>query len=128
MKFFNALMLLAFLLSAGVQYNDADPFLWVAIYVLGSAACIQHWKRHPSWKLPSFVAALGVLWMGFLVPTLQNSEFPIIWDQVFLRADMKTEAVELTREIGGLAILVVWMIALAIRAYRFEHRSRFKAK
>lgn len=36
----NGFMLVLFVLSAVVQYNDPDPLLWIAIYGAGALCCV----------------------------------------------------------------------------------------
>ncbi|WP_370870431.1 transmembrane 220 family protein [Daejeonella sp.] len=33
MKIFNSIFLVLFVVSAGLQYNDPDPALWILIYL-----------------------------------------------------------------------------------------------
>lgn len=39
MKIFNSIFLILFVLSAGLQYNDPDPALWILIYLFGAMIC-----------------------------------------------------------------------------------------
>ena len=39
MKYFNLLFAVIFIASAYLQLNDADPLLWVAIYLSGAILC-----------------------------------------------------------------------------------------
>lgn len=38
-KSFNIFFIILFLLSAGLQYNDPDPYVWMPIYVSGALLC-----------------------------------------------------------------------------------------
>ncbi|MCW3463070.1 transmembrane 220 family protein [Chitinophaga nivalis] len=39
MKVFNIFWSIAFLLFAGLQYNDPDPYVWIPIYLYASVLC-----------------------------------------------------------------------------------------
>ncbi|AXY74817.1 hypothetical protein D3H65_12855 [Paraflavitalea soli] len=39
MKLFNLLFCLLFVISAGLQYNDPDPYVWIPIYGYGAVLC-----------------------------------------------------------------------------------------
>ena len=39
MKIFNFIFCLLFLVSAGLQYNDPDPYIWIPIYLYGAVLC-----------------------------------------------------------------------------------------
>ena len=41
MKIFNIIFSILFLVSAGLQYNDPDPYIWVPIYLFGAILCWQ---------------------------------------------------------------------------------------
>lgn len=39
LRLFNYLFAFLFLVSAGLQYNDPDPYLWMPIYLFGAVLC-----------------------------------------------------------------------------------------
>jgi Transmembrane family 220, helix len=39
MKIFNILFCILFIISAALQYNDPDPYVWMPIYLYGAALC-----------------------------------------------------------------------------------------
>ena len=39
MKWFNIIFVVIFILFAVVQYNDPDPWLWIALYLYGAILC-----------------------------------------------------------------------------------------
>ncbi len=39
MKFFNIFFCVVFIIFAGLQYNDPDPYLWMPIYLYSAALC-----------------------------------------------------------------------------------------
>lgn len=39
MKIFNLVFALLFVVSAALQYNDPDPYLWIPIYLYGAVMC-----------------------------------------------------------------------------------------
>jgi len=39
MKIFNIFFCVAFIIFAGLQYNDPDPYVWVPIYLYGAVFC-----------------------------------------------------------------------------------------
>jgi hypothetical protein len=108
-RYVSMFMLLIFLLSMAVQYNDPDPIRWIAIYgvcaVFAGLAIrgIHHWL-----SIPVAVAYIaGVLyWMpGTPIDNPMN-----------LMTDVKMVnlGVEEWREDGGLLICAVWMIVLSV--------------
>ena len=111
-KAFNILMVILFLLSASVQFNDPDPIVWILLYVSAAAFSIAHFFGKLPRFLPLAFALFALLWALPLVPTFWG-QAPLA--EVFGRVQMKTEAVEVAREFGGLMIVSAWMLALGLR-------------
>ena len=44
MKVFNILFTLLFIISAALQYNDPDPYLWIPIYLYGAFLCFKAYQ------------------------------------------------------------------------------------
>ncbi|RBL92847.1 transmembrane 220 family protein [Chitinophaga flava] len=41
MKFFNIFFCVIFIIFAGLQYNDPDPYVWMPIYLFASWCCLM---------------------------------------------------------------------------------------
>lgn len=103
MKIVNILLTLLFTLFAYFQYNDPDPWLWIAIYLFialisGLAAA----KIYPKWLirmgLVGCIIGLGILLPDFLDWLSTGAES--------ITQSMKAEKphIELTREFLGLLL------------------------
>ena len=108
----NSLFLLAYLLSAAVQFNDPDPWRWVAVYLAAAAMCIAWFRR----RLPRWYAALllvaSLVWIGTLLPAVVGKVSP---QALFESLSMQSRSVEEAREIGGLLLVALWSGALVRR-------------
>ncbi len=111
-------MLIVFALSLIVQYNDPDPFAWMAIYGLATISCLIFINRSASWIFPALTGTIALTWSLLLFPPLFASPDPLVWKDVFIDAAMKTSTVEYVREIGGLWIVLGWMAVLTICALK----------
>ena len=110
----NSLFLLAFLLSAAVQYNDPDALPWLVVYLAAAGMCIAWYRRRvPRW-LPTLLLVASLLWIGTLLPALGDAALSDVVESV----SMQTRAVEEAREIGGLAIVALWSAVLVHRRGR----------
>ena len=89
---------LLFVVFAGVQYNDPDPFLWIGIYLYVAVANIMAALG----RLPYSMVIAGFLGMLFLI----TSNFPA--------ADLWGFDHEEGREIMGLILSCNWMALLGI--------------
>ena len=109
MKLFNSLFIILFVISAALQYNDPDPYLWMPIYLYGAYLCLQsiRGKFNPT-----------LYWIGFLAYGLYatykifDKNGVIDWiryhNEENIAATMKAEKpwIEETREFFGLLILI----------------------
>lgn len=128
MKIFNILFCILFLISAALQYNDADPYIWVPIYLYGAWICYMATKsRYLPWAY-----ALGVIaYLGFAGYYLIFKHGVLDWFQHHHTGDlvqsMKADKpwIEETREVGGLLIL---LIVLAINWLTAGRKSAKIAK
>jgi hypothetical protein len=106
MKILFATLASLFLLFAVVQYNDPDPWLWIAIYLaVALSSGLTSLGRYNRWLAWGTLAA-ALVWMGFLLPDF------IHWIQMgapSIVGSMKAEAphIELTREFLGLSLCVL---------------------
>ncbi len=103
-----------FVLVAALQYNDPDPYAWIAIY--GVAALVSWLQRsRPARAIPALlVGSVATVWALCLVPEAQDAGL------LDLPRPMHTKggAVEAAREVGGLSIVAAWMFFLTFLARR----------
>ena len=113
-KTVNIIFLIAFLLSALVQYNDPDPWRWLAIYFAAAGMCLlQHFNKLHRY-LPLALVIICSLWVLLLVPNILGE---VNAQEVIESITMKSKAVEEAREIGGLTLILFWSGVLAYLKY-----------
>ena len=116
----NGIMLLMFLFSASVQFNDPDPIVWIGIYSAAAGVCGLEILRRPSALAAKAVALIALVWAGSLF--LRAHDVPI--SSLFAEWEMGDLRIEEAREMYGLTIVGVWMIVIAGVGWR---RSRVAA-
>ncbi len=114
-KILSILFTLLFLVSGGLQYNDPDPILWIAIW--GMAAILSILFFFDKISSPVLFIVGAVCFVVFLV--LFPSNF-----QGFGLDDGDIKDVELAREAVGLLIiaLVLFMYAFRVRYLKIKSR------
>jgi hypothetical protein len=101
----NSLFLIAYLLSVLVQYNDPDPWGWVAIYMAAAIMCIDWFrKRLRRWYAPTLLV-ISLMWIGTLLPSVLGK---VSLSELIESLSMQTRSVEEAREIGGLLLVAIW--------------------
>lgn len=109
-----AAMTLLFVFAAAVQYNDPDPWSWIALYLAAAGVTLTAVWRPRQWIPAATVAAVSIVWAVALAPAAARTSLPDLlgsWQM------MSTEMEE-GRELGGLILAAVWTGALALRAKR----------
>ncbi len=110
MKIFNLIFCLLFIVSAALQYNDPDPYVWIPIYLYGAVLCwlFLRGKYYPR-----------AYWLGILGFAAYAAYYFFADDGVLdwirihhaenIAGTMKAETpwIEETREFFGLVILIV---------------------
>jgi general stress protein CsbA len=110
MKVFNIFFCIIFIVFAGLQYNDPDPYVWVPIYMYTSVLCWLATKQRyykKAWLFGITVYTLYALYKVFDANGLLD------WidkhHAANIAATMKAEQpwIEESREFFGLIILIV---------------------
>ena len=118
MRIVSVVMFLTFALAAFVQWNDPDPLLWIALYLLAALFSLAA-AAGRFWLWPS-VAALALYAAGvlLLLPALADARGSAVtsWK-------MRDASDEEAREALGLAICAAWMVVLVVRARAERRRS-----
>jgi hypothetical protein len=111
----NRFMAVIFVICVAVQYNDPDPLRWMSIYGAAAAACL--WPRaHPAARfVPPAVGLAAIVWAASLAPSVLGK---VSFGELFQAFEMKSTPIELGRELGGLLIVGVWMMALTVAGWR----------
>ena len=110
MKYANLLFIILFIVSAYLQLNDADPFLWVVLYLSGAVLCTLAIFRKGSFLL--FALAL-LIYLGYAVILVFAPDGVWTWFNDYnaenIAQGMKATKpwIENTREFFGLLILAV---------------------
>jgi len=127
MKVLNIVFVLIFILSAALQYNDPDPYLWIPIYLYGAFLCYLAFKN----KYNSTLYIIGLaFYIGYAVYLFFDKQGVLSWanehDAESITQTMKATKpwIEETREFGGLLILLV---ALVINMVWFRKRGVVRA-
>ena len=108
----NYFMLAIFVLAIVVQFNDPDSGVWIAVYSLAASVCLLASKEQLHWMLPALISILTLTWAIVLFSQIDGKI--TLNDLFFSSWLMKTYAIELMREVGGLTIVLVWMLALSV--------------
>lgn len=113
MKLFNLLFCILFIISAALQYNDPDPYVWIPIYMYGAVLC---WLAFRVKFYPKAYLSGIVIYAAYAIGLFfwKNG----VWDWMTqhhaedIAATMKAEKpwIEETREFFGLLILVVVLL------------------
>src|SRR5690349_320932 len=110
MKALNIFFIVVFILSAALQYNDPDPYLWVPIYLYGALLCYLAFKG----KYNPILYIIGLLvYGGYAIALLFDKTGVINWaqdhDAENIVQSMKATKpwIEETREFFGLLILII---------------------
>jgi len=109
MKVFNSLFCIVFLVSAALQYNDEDPYLWIPIYLYGAWLCFMAARNR---YLPRAYFIGIVAYLALVAYFLVFKHGVVDWFQHYPAQDlvksMKADKpwIEETREVLGLLILV----------------------
>lgn len=106
-----ALLLLAFAL---VQLNDPDPIGWTAIYGASAAVSLAFARRRPVGRWAATLAAIAAVWALMLAPEALRVQRAELGQHM----DVMRPEIEVARELGGLSIVLVWMLVLSWSAGR----------
>ena len=115
MRIVNAAFALLFVLAAAVQFNDPDPFRWVALYIAALAACIAWEMRRIHRAAPAVIGAVALVW-GIAIAFGIHLTAP--FGEALLDWNMHAGGTEELRESLGLFLVAGWMGALAFRPRR----------
>jgi hypothetical protein len=113
MKIFNIIFVVLFIISAGLQYNDPDPYVWIPIYVYGTALC---WLAAKNKYYPSaYLVGIAVYALYAIYKVVEKDG---VWDWIVdhnaenIAGTMKasTPWIEDAREFFGLIILIAVLL------------------
>jgi len=117
----NGVMLLAFLFSVSVQYNDPDPIRWMAIYGAAAAVCAVELRRRTRLAYPAIVGIVALGWAASIAPRVLGV---VRFGGMFTEFEMKNAGVEESREMYGLLIVALWMGLVALAAWLRSGRRK----
>jgi hypothetical protein len=113
MKIFNWFFVFTFIVFAGLQYNDPDPYVWMPIYLYGSAIC---WLSIKKRFFPPMYWVGFVVYAAYALYKVFDENGIIDWIKKHnaqnIAETMKAETpwVEESREFFGLVILIVVLL------------------
>lgn len=113
MTIFNLFFCVLFVVFAGLQYNDPDPYLWIPIYLYVAVLCWFAFKGKFYPKLYLFGAAVFAIYAAYL---FFSKDGMLDWMREHEAEDIAEEMkatkpwIEATREVLGLLILVVVLL------------------
>jgi hypothetical protein len=124
MKIFNWFFIVFFVISAGLQYNDPDPYIWAPIYLFSAYLCYESIKGRFNFKL----YLIGFLvYAGYALGLFIDRDGVLSWMGAHhaenIVQSMKAEKpwIEETREFGGLLICI---IVLGINAIYLNNKRK----
>jgi len=109
-KVFSLVFAVLFLISAGLQWNDPDPYLWIPLYLLSVLSCVYAFKGMSAKRLNIFNIAVYSVYAVYL---FLEKDGVISWatehhfDSLTQSMLASSPWIENTREFGGLFIMLV---------------------
>jgi len=112
-------MLAMFVFSIIVQYNDPDPLTWMGVYGAAAILTIAFISNRLHWALPAILFIFTLIWASTIEPEVWGY---VTVPDLFSAWEMKNIVIEEGREMGGLLIVSVWSLFIAIISFR--HRKQ----
>lgn len=109
-KIFNVVFAVLFVVCAGLQWNDPDPYLWMPLYLSSVLSCVYAFKNISAKRLNMFNIAV---YSPYAVYKFVAEDGVISWatehnfDSLTQSMMATTPWIENTREFGGLIIMIV---------------------
>ncbi len=121
MKITNLILTALFILFAGFQLNDPDPYAWMALYFFVAVICLFAAYGRINKYLIWTGIAVCLIWMGALLPEFIN------WVKIGMpniAGKMKAEEphIEFTREFLGLGI------CLAVLFWQLKKQKKMNSR
>jgi hypothetical protein len=110
MKAFNFIFIILFVISAGLQYNDPDPYVWMPIYLYGAVLCAlaARQKFYPNALLFGILVYLVyALFLFFDKAGVLNWATQHHAENIAQSMKATSPWIEETREFFGLLILIM---------------------
>ena len=121
-KIFNLVFAVLFLICAGLQWNDPDPYLWMPLYLLSVLSCAYAFKDISAKRLNMFNIAV---YSPYALYNFVVEDGVLSWatahnfDSLTQSMMASTPWIENTREFGGLITMIV---VCAINLYASRHQ------
>ncbi len=110
MKWGNYIFIVLFIVSAALQYNDPDPYVWIPLYLWGTWLCLLALKK----KFPPVLYLLSaIVYIGYALYLFLTTNGVLSWIQDHNAESLVTSMkatkpwIEQSREFGGLLILLL---------------------
>jgi len=109
-KIFNLIFGVLFVICAGLQWNDPDPYLWMPLYLLSALSCAYAFKDISAKRLNIFNIAI---YLPYAVYNFVTTDGVFSWatehhfDSLTQSMMASTPWIENTREFGGLFIMLM---------------------
>ena len=113
MLVFNIVFIILFIIAAGLQYNDPDPYVWMPLYLYGAFLCYQAIKR--KYHRTLYITGL-VVYAGYAAYLFFEKNGVMSWmrnhnsENIVQTMKATKPWIEETREFGGLVILFIVLL------------------
>jgi Transmembrane family 220, helix len=127
MKIFNIIFIFIFIVFAGLQYNDPDPYVWMPIYLYAALLC---WLSIKGKFYPKAYWAGFVVYGSYAIYKMFDENGLIDWIRKHnaenIAGTMKAESpwVEETREFFGLVIVIAVLVINYIYSSALKRNAR----
>jgi hypothetical protein len=124
MKAVNVFFILLFIISAGLQYNDPDPYIWIPLYLYGAVICYLAVKGR---IIPAMYVAGALVYFGYAAFLMVDDDGVLSWwnehdaENIVQSMHATKPWIEETREFFGLILL---LFALGINWFFNVRRTR----
>ena len=126
MKAFNIVFIVLFIISAALQYNDPDPYVWMPIYLYGAFICYQALRK----KYNPVLYIIGfIVYGGYALYLFFDKTGVLNWAKEHqaenIAQSMKATKpwIEETREFFGLMIVIIALIANMIWLRKYKRAA-----
>lgn len=126
MKIFNLFFCVLFILFAGLQYNDPDPYIWIPIYLYVAALCWLAFRQ----KFYPKLYLLGItLYALYAVYLFFSKDGMLDWmrehqaENIAHEMKAKKPWIEATREFFGLVMLIVVLLVNYFYSRKTAHKA-----